>query len=152
MTAPRQAARQGALAALRGTLLATLLVVALLLLPIERLTPQAPDLNAWAGPVAWQEVPATEAGRQWWDQGSLRRDRRGTLSVLSRYQAADAGEKALGTLVVMDLDCLEGRVRDRSVNGLPQWQATWFSVAADPLAQAVLQQACAAAGSPLPAG
>ena len=140
MTAPRQAARRAVLAAL--------LVLSLLVLPIERFTPLARGFSAWAAPVSWQEVPATEAGRQWWDQGSLRRDRRGTLSVLSRFQAADAGEKALGTLVVMDLDCLEGRVRDRSVNGLPQWKATWFSVANDPLAQAVLQQACAAAGPP----
>ena len=23
---------------------------------------------AWAGPVEWVEVPATEAGQQWWDQ------------------------------------------------------------------------------------
>jgi hypothetical protein len=144
MTAPQASRAWAALGAL--------LVLTLVLLPIEWITPNASGLSAWAGPVNWQEVPATEAGRQWWDQGSLRRDRRGTLSVLSRYQAADAGEKALGTLVVMDLDCLDGLVRDRSVNGLPQWQATWFSVAADPLAQAVLQQACAAAGSPLPTG
>lgn len=140
------ALRQAARAALVG-----LLALTVLLLPIQRLPYGAAGTAAWAGPVNWQEVPASETGRQWWDQGSLRRDRRGTLSVLSRYQKAEAAEGSLGTLVVMDLDCLEGRVRDRSVNGLPQWQATWFSVASDPLARAVLEQACAAAGSP-PAG
>ncbi len=43
---------------------------------------------ALAGPVDWREVEATPEGRQWWDAGSLRRDRRGQLSVLSRFQPA----------------------------------------------------------------
>jgi hypothetical protein len=51
---------------------------------------------AWAGPVEWQEVPATEAGRQWWDRGSLRLSKQGTLTVLSRFQpAAEPGPTAL---------------------------------------------------------
>ena len=32
---------------------------------------------AWAGPVEWVEVPATEAGQQWWDSGSVRENRQG---------------------------------------------------------------------------
>jgi len=43
---------------------------------------------AHAGPVDWREVEASPDGRQWWDAGSLRRDRRGQLSVLSRFQPA----------------------------------------------------------------
>jgi len=124
--------------------LARTLPLVLLLLPLVLLLLPLPA-PAWAGPVDWQEVPATADGRQWWDKGSLRRDRRGTLSVLSRFQAADAGENTLGTLVVMELDCAGGSIRDRSINGLPQWQAAWKEVASDPLAAAVLQQACAAA-------
>jgi hypothetical protein len=45
---------------------------------------------AMAGPVDWREVEASPEGRQWWDAGSLRRDRRGQLSVLSRFQPAAA--------------------------------------------------------------
>ena len=26
-----------------------------------------------AGPVEWIEVPATDAGQQWWDRGSVRK-------------------------------------------------------------------------------
>ena len=52
--------------------------------------------RAWAGPVSWKEVPPTPEGRQWWDEGSLRRNRSGQLTVLSRFQAApEAG--AVGT-------------------------------------------------------
>ena len=49
---------------------------------------------ASAGPVEWKEVPATEAGQQWWDIGSLHYDKDGNLSVLSRFTPARReGEK-----------------------------------------------------------
>ena len=41
---------------------------------------------AWAGPVDWHEVQASSDGRQWWDSGSLRVNRNGNLTVLSRFQ------------------------------------------------------------------
>jgi hypothetical protein len=112
----------------------------------------APPL-AMAGPVDWQEVPATSEGRQWWDSGSLRFDRQGWLSVLSRFQppapATDDGEPAerptIGTLYVMQLDCDQALYRDTSVNGLPRWQPEWRPVAGDGLMTSVLKEACAAA-------
>lgn len=42
----------------------------------------------WAAPVQWREVTATADGRQWWDEGSLRINREGYLTVLSRFQPA----------------------------------------------------------------
>jgi len=125
---------------------------------------------AWAGPVEWREVPASATGRQWWDAGSLRRDRRGTLSVLSRYQPLDEPEAAtapqasaspetpalkprgarqpFGTLVVMELDCDLRLYRDVAVNGLPRFNATWQPIGGDLLVAATLQEACAAAALP----
>jgi len=121
---------------------------------------------AWAGPVEWREVPASATGRQWWDAGSLRRDRRGTLSVLSRFQPLAEPEAAappasaapetpelkprsarqpFGTLVVMELDCDLRLYRDVAVNGLPRFNATWQPTGGDPLVAATLQEACAAA-------
>ena len=124
---------------------------------------------AWAGPVDWREVPASATGRQWWDAGSLRRDRRGTLSVLSRFEplaepAGAAVEQAspasgspeakaravrqpVGTLVVMELDCDLALYRDVAVNGLPRFNATWQPTGGDPLVAATLQEACAAAAA-----
>ena len=43
---------------------------------------------AWAGPVDWHEVAQGPEGRQWWDAGSLRINRDGNLTVLSRFQPA----------------------------------------------------------------
>lgn len=107
-----------------------------------------------AGPVDWQEVEAGPEGRQWWDAGSLRFDRDGRLSVLSRFQpaaAADAAEDArppVGQLYVMQLDCDEELYRDTAVNGLPRWGATWQPAAGDNLTIRVLHAACDAARRP----
>ncbi len=66
-------------------------------------------------------MPSSSDGQQWWDAGSLRRTRNGTVSVLSRYlPAAEEGERPrLGDLYVMELDCDQRLYRDTSVNGLP---------------------------------
>jgi hypothetical protein len=135
-----------------------LLVLSLAPLPWPAPANLAPALvaPALAGPVDWQEVPASPAGRQWWDAGSLRRDRRGRLSVLSRFQPAEAAPveagaakpARAGTLYVMELDCEQELYRDVSVNGIPRWGATWSLTGGDPLTTATLRAACAAAPPP----
>lgn len=145
-------------------LLAALLAL-LLVLPLGR---QAPAL---AAPVSWVEVPPTEQGRQWWDEGSLRISRGGYLTVLSRFQpapaaapaaaapagagaaAAAAARPAVGSLYVMELDCDQDLYRDISVNGLPRFSPPWQPTGRDDLTHTVLQQACAAYTASLaPAG
>jgi hypothetical protein len=121
------------------------LIPLLWLAPLPWTGSLAAPAPTWAGPVEWREVPASADGRQWWDAGSLRRDRRGTLSVLSRFQPASAPENPQATLYVMDLDCAQGLYCDRSINGLPQFGAAWSTSNGDPLATAVLEQACSAA-------
>ena len=104
-----------------------------------------PAPAALAGPVDWHEVDPTDAGRQWWDAGSLRTDRDGLLSVLSRYQPAES-ETANGSLYVMQIDCGQSLYRDTAVNGLPRWGAQWQPVSGDGLLEAVISQSCQAAG------
>ena len=110
---------------------------------------------AVAGPVDWQEVEASAEGRQWWDAGSLRFDREGRLSVLSRFQPAaapDAPDDArppVGQLYVMQLDCDDELYRDTAVNGLPRWGAPWEAAAGETLTIRVLHAACEAARRPL---
>jgi hypothetical protein len=108
-----------------------------------------------AAPVNWIEVSPTDAGRQWWDEGSLRISSSGTLKVLSRFQpaasAAQPGDEAarpriLGDLYVMEIDCGQALYRDTSINGLPQWGAQWEPVAGDGLIAAVIRDSCSAAG------
>ena len=176
----------------QGLRLALALVLVLTgMLPTPWLQPQA----AWAGPVEWQEVPASAAGRQWWDRGSLRLSKEGTLTVLSRFQPAssepalaEAGaerppttaglppttarppataqgqeqaqapdtdqetakaqtrrpRQASSELYVSEIDCDQNLMRDTSINGIPQWRASWQPVADDGLMQAVVQSVCEA--------
>jgi len=137
-------------------LVAAMVLIALAL--ISGLTGPAPVV---AAPVQWIEVEPTAAGRQWWDEGSLRISKSGTLSVLSRFQPAaapadDGGQtsarpRILGDLYVMEIDCAQELYRDTSVNGLPRWGASWEPLGGDGLIKAVVTESCAAAGlQPLP--
>ena len=79
-----------------------------------------------AGQVEWREVPSSGEGQQWWDAGSLRLKKDGTVSVLSRYSLRQEDDRpALGTLVVMEIDCNQQLYRDKQKNGLPQFRAEW---------------------------
>jgi hypothetical protein len=158
-----------------------------------------PCLPAWAGPVEWHEVAATSEGRQWWDSGSLRTNKSGNLTLLSRYQsipqstaqpiepsqstdqstaqstaqsteaiqlieqpnksqeqaakqpnkiqgqATQQSPRAKTDLYVMEIDCGQRIYRDTSINGIPQFNATWLPSGGDQLIDAVLSEACSAA-------
>ena len=101
---------------------------------------------ASAGPVEWKEVPATEAGQQWWDIGSLHYDKDGNLSVLSRFtQALREGEKQQnGSLYLMHVDCDQKLFRDTSVNGLHRFRSEWKPSDGDELIDAVIDEVCTA--------
>lgn len=102
---------------------------------------------ALAGSVIWQEVPASAAGRQWWDAGSLRLSRGGNLSVLSRFQPAseDDARPRASDLYVMEIDCAQRLYRDTSVNGIPRFGSAWQPAGGDPLIDEVIEASCAAA-------
>ncbi len=162
-----------------------------------------PCLPACAGPVEWHEVAATSEGRQWWDSGSLRTNKSGNLTLLSRYQStpqstpqptvqldpqptaqpnsqsttqlteqsqsielSNAGQeratkqpnkiqgqankqptRGRTDLYVMEIDCSQRIYRDTSINGIPQFNATWLPSGGDQLIDAVLSEACSASGS-----
>ena len=119
---------------LRSALLASLVVV---------LMQMAVAQPVFAGPVDWREVPSTSEGQQWWDAGSLRRTREGNVSVLSRYSLKTEDESpALGTLVVMEIDCDQSLYRDTQKNGLPRFRADWEAPAEDDLITEVINAVC----------
>ena len=96
-----------------------------------------------AGQVEWREVPSSGEGQQWWDAGSLRLKKDGTVSVLSRYSLRQEDDRpALGTLVVMEIDCSQQLYRDKQKNGLPQFRAEWQPSGSDPLIDGVLSGVC----------
>ena len=119
---------------LTSTLLASLVVI---------LMQTAVSQPVLAGPVDWREVPSTSEGQQWWDAGSVRRTREGNVSVLSRYSLKTEDESpALGTLVVMEIDCDQSLYRDTQKNGLPRFRADWEAPAKDDLITEVINAVC----------
>ena len=98
-----------------------------------------------AAPVEWIEVPSTAAGQQWWDRGSVRIDRDGFRTVLSRFTPAATadGNQPAGELYVMQLDCGQGLFRDKQVNGLPRFRAQWQPAGDDGLITSVIEAVCA---------
>ena len=119
---------------LRSALLASLVVV---------LMQMAVAQPVFAGPVDWREVPSNSEGQQWWDAGSVRRTREGNVSVLSRYSLKTEDESpALGTLVVMEIDCDQSLYRDTQKNGLPRFRADWEAPAKDDLITEVINAVC----------
>jgi hypothetical protein len=122
--------------------LCSLLLAALVLIPIAL---HQGVQSAIAAPVDWQEVEPTNDGRQWWDRGSVRRDREGFLSVLSRYTPqTDTDTPTLGKLYVMQIDCDQNIFRDKQVNGLPRWRAQWEPAGGDGLIERVIDAVCRA--------
>ena len=99
---------------------------------------------AWAGPVEWVEVPATEAGQQWWDSGSVRENREGLRTVLSRFTpaAVDGEAPRNGELFVMQIDCAQKLYRDQQVNGIPRFRAQWQAAGSDELIVSVIGAVC----------
>ena len=96
-----------------------------------------------AGQVEWREVPSSGEGQQWWDAGSLRLKKDGTVSVLSRYSLRQEDDRpALGTLVVMEIDCSQQLYRDKQKNGLPQFRAELQPSGSYPLIDGVLSGVC----------
>lgn len=101
-------------------------------------------MPAFAGPVDWVEVPSTAAGQQWWDRGSIRMDRDGLRTVLSRFTpaATDDGQQPNGELYVMQLDCAQKLYRDKQVNGIPRFKADWQAAGGDGLIASVIDAVC----------
>ncbi len=135
---------------------------ALLLLLALGLIWLQPVPAALAGPVDWHEVPTSADGRQWWDAGSLRVNRNGNLTVLSRFQPAPPDDRTpnpdgsearppASDLYVMEIDCGQNLYRDTSINGIPQWGSSWQAPARDDLISATIEASCEA-GADLLAG
>ena len=120
---------------LRRGLAALLLSICLLL---------SAALPAQAGPVEWQELPPSSEGQQWWDAGSLRLNRQGNLTVLSRYLSSSPDASPASRLYVMEIDCGQTLFRDTSINGIPQWNSPWQPSGADGLIEETIAAVCAA--------
>ena len=95
----------------------------------------------------WVGVPISEYGEQLWDRKSIKRNKDGSIRVLSKFIPKTKSEITKDILYTMDINCFEKSFRDVDVftdegnsrfNNLADWQEP----NGDPLILGVIGQVC----------
>jgi len=98
-------------------------------------------------PHEWVGVPKSEYGEQLWDKQSIKRNKDGSVRVLSKFIPKTKSEITKDILYTMDINCFEKSFRDVNVsidevnsnfNNLADWQ----NPNGDPLILGVIGQVC----------
>ena len=98
-------------------------------------------------PHEWVGVPKSEYGEQLWDRQSVKRNKDGSVRVLSKFIPKTKSEITKDILYTMDINCFEKSFRDVDVsidqidsnfNDLSEWQ----DPNGDPLILGVIGQVC----------
>ena len=87
--------------------------------------------QSYALPHQWVGVPKSEYGEQLWDTQSIKRNKDGSVRVLSKFIPKTKSEITKDILYTMDINCFEKSFRDVDVsidevnnnfNDLADWQ------------------------------
>ena len=114
------------------------LFILMLFLPI-------PKVNAL--PHEWVGVPSSEYGEQLWDKKSIRRNKDGSVRILSKFIPKTKSEITTDILYTMDINCFEKSFRDVDVSideGSSNFNdfADWQDPNGDELILGVIGQVC----------
>ena len=72
--------------------------------------------NSEALPHEWVGVPKSEYGEQLWDRESIKRNKDGSVRVLSKFIPKTKSEITKDILYTMDINCFEKSFRDVDVS------------------------------------
>ena len=95
----------------------------------------------------WVGVPKSEYGEQLWDKQSLKRNKDGSVRVLSKFIPKTRSEITKDILYTMDINCFEKSFRDvdvsiDEVNSNFNDYADWQNPNGDKLILGVISQVC----------
>ena len=95
----------------------------------------------------WVGVPASEYGEQLWDRQSIKRNKDGSVRILSKFIPKTKSEITKDILYTMDINCLEKSFRDvdvsiDEVNSHFNDFADWQDPNGDELILGVIGQVC----------
>ena len=101
----------------------------------------------YALPHEWVGVPKSEYGEQLWDKQSIKRNRDGSVRVLSKFIPKTKSEITKDILYTMDINCFEKSFRDvdvsvDEVNSNFNDFANWQDPNGDELILGVIGQVC----------
>ena len=98
-------------------------------------------------PNEWVGVPKSEYGEQLWDKRSIKRNKDGSVRVLSKFIPKTKNEITQDILYTMDINCFEKSFRDVDVSTYEVKSnfndfADWQDPSGDPLILGVIGQVC----------
>tara|TARA_Y100000746_G_C15177231_1_gene315750 strand:+ start:88 stop:507 length:420 start_codon:yes stop_codon:yes gene_type:complete len=107
----------------------------------------APIKKSYAFSYEWVEVPVSKNGKQFWDKKSIKRNKDGSLRVISKFIPKTKSEITDNILYTMDINCLEKLFKDVAVktdqsNEFVQSNLGWEKPNGDQLISGVIGQVC----------
>ena len=92
----------------------------------------------------WVEVSRTIGGRQYWDSDSLINKEKGVIEISTKYLKPDLKNKGgfEENIYTMEINCLNNKYKDISVNGNNNFSAKWEDPNEDKLINDVITESC----------
>ena len=127
-----------ALVLTKNTLIVCLLITVFFSTPLKKLYALSYD---------WVGVPESKYGEQLWDKKSIKRNKDGSVRVISKFIPKTKSEITEDILYTMDINCFEKSFRDVAVitdqlNEVVNKNAVWKDPNGDPLILGVIRQVC----------
>ena len=107
----------------------------------------APIKNSYAFSYEWVEVPESKNGKQFWDKKSIKRNKDGSVRVISRFIPKTKSEITDDIIYTMDINCFEKLFKDVAIktdqtNEFVQSNLGWEKPNGDQLISSVIGQVC----------
>ena len=133
-----QAKNKLALVLTKNTLIVCFLITVFFSTPLKKLYALSYD---------WVGVPESKYGEQLWDKKSIKRNKDGSVRVISKFIPKTKSEITEDILYTMDINCFEKSFRDVAVitdqlNEVVNKNAVWKDPNGDPLILGVIRQVC----------
>ena len=106
-----------------------------------------PLQKSYAFSYEWVEVPQSKHGKQFWDKKSIKRNKDGSVRVISKFIPKTKSEITEDIIYTMEINCFENIFRDIAVKtdeteGSVQNNLSWEKPNGDKLISGVIGQVC----------
>ena len=107
----------------------------------------APITKSYALSSEWVEVPESKDGKQFWDKKSIKRNKDGSVRVISKFIPKTKSEITDDIIYTMDINCFEKFFKDVDIktdqtNELVQNNLGWEKPNGDKLISGVIGLVC----------
>ena len=92
----------------------------------------------------WRQASKTNEGIQYWDIGSLINKSNGLIEIKTKYLKKDAQNQEIieENIYTMEINCINNKYKDISVNGKINLSAKWEAPNGDKLINDLISESC----------